>query len=463
VGISFQAQPSWADRFLVEARGGFFDNNQTAESENVANGSGLLSYLHRFSPDTSAIVQSSYRRGRDRTTYPQTGGDIYFYSPDGLIDELVPATFDQKGTYYETAVENEAQLIDRTGRVTSILTGRFSTYNTERYDHSLALNDDYGILDDLGVEFSSKAPVNLQTSGVDYLSTIDVSRSLKANLGGNYSHVEFTSSDSGALVPDSESNSKLTPKAGFVYRPGDDLMVRVGYGQTLGKSAQGALASIEPTMIGGINQRINDVAPGTLGDNFGVGIDLHPVKSTYFGGEWQRRWLSEPRVASAYEVDINPADQTFTTTLISQDRINVSVDQDVATAYVYHIVTERLVLGTDYRYTRSVRSFPDDSSLIDHASKSFGRYFFTSMFFVQSAATYRYQDRTNSLVGLEDGTSSGWLFDAHLGYRLPTRQGTITAGVKNIFGQNFTLDQYLYNQEVVINDPVFELAARVNF
>lgn len=463
VGISFQAQPSWADRFLVEARGSFFDNNQTAESENNANGAGLISYLHRFSPDTTAVVQSAYRRGRDRVTYPQTGGDIYFFSPDGLIDELVPATFDQTGTYYETAVENEAQLIDRTGRVTSILTGRFATYDTERYDHSLALSDDYGILDDLGVEFSSKAPINLQSSGVDYLSTVDVARSLKLNLGGNYSHVEFTSSDSGALVSDSESNSKLTPKAGIVYRPGDDLMIRVGYGETLGRSAQGSLASIEPTLIGGINQRITDVTPGTLGENFGVGIDLHPVRSTYFGGEWQRRWLSEPRVASVYEVDINPEDFTFETTTLSQDRIDVSVDQDLATAYLYNIVTEALVLGTDYRYTRSVRSFPDDSSLIDHASKSFARYFFTNMFFVHTAATYRYQDRENSIIGIEDGSSAGWLFDAYVGYRLPTRQGMITAGVKNIFGQDFTLDQYSYTQEIVINDPVFELAAKVNF
>ena len=87
------------------------------------------------------------------------------------------------------------------------------------------------------------------------------------------------------------------------------------------------------------------------------------------------------------------------------------------------------------------------------------------MFFVQSGATYLYQDRTGyEDVGVPNGSDGGWMFDASVGYRLPTRHGFITAGVNNIFGQDFVLEQAVFNDRaIVVNDPIFELAARLNF
>jgi tetratricopeptide (TPR) repeat protein len=464
-GISVQVQPTWGDRLLGEIRGVFYDSDQTDENDTYASGTFNGSYLHKFSPETSIIAQTSYRRGKDRLTRPDNNSSLHLTSPDGSLDEFTDARYDQKQSQYESAAENELQLIDRTGVVTSVLTGRYSNYDLDAYDHSTLLNDDVGILDDLGVEFSSSASNNVVTSGVDYLATVRATDSLSLNVGADYSHVGFAARQESPFVNDDQSNSKLTPQGGIVFQPSSALIARVGYGQNLGRSSFSALASVEPTLIGGISQRYQDINPGVIAQNFGTGLDFQPWRSTYIGGEWVRRWLEDPRVPAVYTADIDFNEASVSTDVEYSDRDNVSVQQDLVSAYVYQIVTDRFVLGNDYRYARNTVGLPDDSFIKGHRNRAFGRYFFTNMFFAQAGGTYLYQDRAGyELDGVPNGSDAGWMFDAALGYRLPTRHGFITAGVNNIFGQDFVLEQAVFNDNaIVVNDPIFELAARINF
>lgn len=464
-GIMLQAQPSWADRFLVEARGVFFDSDQTQDSTNYASGTFNGSYVHKFSPDTSVVAQTSYRRGRDRYTSPEENSEVYFTSPDGFLNDLTAARFDQQETMYESASENELQLIDKTGIVTSVLTGRYSYYDLNNYDHSTLLNDDLNFLDDLGVEFESTGENNVASGGADYLATIKASDTVLLNAGADYSYVSFAAAQEAPFYNEDNHNSRLTPKGGVIYRPSNRAMARVGYGQYMGRSAFSSLASVEPTLVGGINQVYQDGNPGVIAQNFGTGLDVQPWDSTYLGAEWTRRWLDDPTNEAVYTADYNPDTNSITTDVLYKDRYNVDVMQDFISAYVYHIFDNQFVVGNDYRYGRNDAGSPDDFFLENHRNRSFGRYFFTNMFFLQSGATYLYQDRTGyEEIGVPNGSDSGWMFDAAIGYRLPTRHGFLTAGVNNIFGQDFVLEQGVFNERsIVINDPMVELAAKFNF
>jgi outer membrane receptor for ferrienterochelin and colicin len=55
--------------------------------------------------------------------------------------------------------------------------------------------------------------------------------------------------------------------------------------------------------------------------------------------------------------------------------------------------------------------------------------------------TYVYQDgefeRATNVGTFEDGDDKFWLFDAAINYRLPKRYGFISAGVKNLFDEDF--------------------------
>lgn len=461
VGISFQGQPTWADRFLVEARGTFLQDKQTDENNDVNSGTAAGSYLHRFSPDTTGMVQTSYRRGRDRIRYPNSPFDIVVDDTNGtFIDSFGVGTNDRQADY-ETAIENEAQLIDKRGAVTSILTGRFSHYDSNLSDKAEVTEDPSEILEP-GTLLRSQGSNGLNAASVSYLSTIDTTDSLKLNLGGEWSSVEFISNDQPPYSTSHESNSKITPKAGIVFQPSESMLFRTGYGEYLGRATQEALVSLEPTLVGGITQRYRDVQPGTQAKTWGTGLDLKPFKATYIGSEWNRRWLDQPLVESFYDITVDPSTGTGTLGQTSTERVNGSVQQDFVNTYLYQVVSTNFVMGSDYRYSMATADQTENITLRDHLAKGFARYFFTNMFFVQSAANYRYQGRINNPV-VADGSSSGWTFDAALGYRLPTRQGVITAGVKNILGQNFELVQYDYFNELIFNDPTVELAARFNF
>lgn len=464
-GIMLQAQPSWADRFLVDAKGVFYDSDQTSDSANYAAGTFNGSYVHKFSPETSVIAQTSYRRGRDRYTSPEEDSEVFFTSPDGFLNDLTGARFDQQESMYETASENELQLIDQSGIVTSVLTGRYSYYDLNNYDHSVLLNDDMNFLDNLGVEFDSTGANNVASGGADYLATIKASNAVLLNVGADYSYTSFAAAQEAPFYNEDNHNSRLSPKGGVIYRPSNRAMARVGYGQYMGRSAFSSLASVEPTLVGGINQVYVDGNPGTIAQNFGTGLDVQPWESTYMGAEWTRRWLEDPTNEAVYSADYNPDTNSITTDVLYKDRYNVDVTQDFVSAYVYHIFNDEFVVGNDYKYGRNDAGTPDDFFLENHRNRSFGRYFFTNMFFLQSGATYLYQDRNGyEAVGVPNGSDCGWMFDASIGYRLPTRHGFITAGVNNIFGQDFVLEQGVFSERsIVINDPMVELAAKFNF
>jgi len=463
VGVSFQGQPDWANRWMLEGSGDFFDSNQREDGETVGRGTVVGSLLHRFSPDTTGVVLSSFRRGRERFHRPVSDSDVFYTTTDGVLNDLYGATFDQQLKQFETRVANEAQLIDKSGPLTSILTGRYQYFNLDGYDSSTLVQDEIGFLDEYGIGFDSSRGTNVSSSGVSYLGALQIGESLTVNVGGDYSNVQFASAQEEPFFPGRESNSKLTPKAGLVFQPDPRVLVRVGYGQNLGKSSINAPLSIEPTMVGGITQRFNDVRPGTISENFGSGVDLQPIESLYIGGEWTRRWIDEPRSDGVYSASFDPSSGELTLDSIYQDRLDTGLQQDFASAYLYGVVSKQFVLGSDYKFAKSATGFPDNYTLTDHFSRTFARYFFTNMFFLQTGAAFRYQERLNSPFTSGSESSCGWILDAALGYRLPTRQGFITAGLANILGKDFDLDQTNYFNDIVVNEPVFELAAKINF
>jgi hypothetical protein len=164
-----------------------------------------------------------------------------------------------------------------------------------------------------------------------------------------------------------------------------------------------------------------------------------------------------------YSASFDPSSGELTLDSIYQDRLDTGLQQDFASAYLYGVVSKQFVLGSDYKFAKSATGFPDNYTLTDHFSRTFARYFFTNMFFLQTGAAFRYQERLNSPFTSGSESSCGWILDAALGYRLPTRQGFITAGLANILGKDFDLDQTNYFNDIVVNEPVFELAAKINF
>lgn len=468
IGFSLQGQPSWADRFLIEGRGIFTGNSDSDESVDAMNGHVSAAYRHKFSPEVSGVIQSAYdreREGKHRPFYDQS--TFYSEIANGEIEsELVSTLLDQRTKRYETNVVTEGQLIAKTGRVQSILTLRNNTTDLDSYEESEILEDSIGVLNGAGATLRSTGPVNLSGNSVSYLGDYAVIDSFHLQFGGEFESIEWTSQDESPFSSNSTSKSLWSPKAGLVFTPSRLVTARMGYGESLGKASRTDLVSIEPTLIGGITQRYNDLA-GTKSQNLGFGLDLHPRDSTFIGAEWTRRWLDENRSAALSEYVFDYDQGIGYSTVDLGENYDVPVGQDLLSVYGYEVVSKHLVAGVDYRFVRQDINVPDDGSLTnDHRGTAFTRYFFSGGMFLQGSASYRYQDRRNVALSGEmptSGSDGAWLMGAGVGYRLPTRHGLILLDVQNIFGQDISLDQTTYFNEPVFSDPTVRLIANFNF
>ncbi len=468
LGFSFQGQPSWADRFLVEGRGIFAGNSDLDQSVDAMNGHFSAAYLHKFAPGVTGIVQSAYDRERESKHNPFYDQST-FYSEirnGDLQSDLVSTLLDQRSKRYETNVVTEAQLVAKVDRVNSIVTLRNNSTGLDSYETSEILSDSLGQLDGAGAHLRSTGPVNLIGNSVSYLGDFTAIEAFHLQLGGEFESIEWASQDEAPFSANSTSKSLLSPKAGLIFTPSRAVAARIGYGESLGKGSRTDLISIEPTMVGGITQRYNDLA-GTKSQNLGFGLDLHLSKATFFGAEWTRRWLAENRSAAISEYVFDYDQGRGYSTVDLGDNFDVPIGQDLLSVYGYQVLSKSLVGGVDYRFVKQDISVPNDGSLTnDHRGTAFTRYFFQNGLFLQGSAAYRYQDRMNVALSGEppsSGSDGAWFMGAGIGYRLPTRHGLILLDLQNIFGQDISLDQTTYFNEPVFNDPTVRLTANFNF
>lgn len=460
--VSLQAQPSWQDRFFVEGRGIIGDARNGVDDVTFDGGSFAIGGSRRFSPDITAVVQSTFQRDRERLSQFQIDEQVdLLTSFEGTIDRqnvetLVTADTDR----YTSLWVNEGQLIARTGFLTSLVTLRSATSQRDVRDYRVVLADETGDLDGQDLPLESSAPINLETYSISYLGTIHFSPEWYLNLGGSLERVGWSTFEDPPFDSATESRSRMNPKAGLIFKPSTRVLYRIGYGESLGKGVNVDLASIEPTLIGGISQRFND-NPGTFSRNLGFGFDLQPGDRSYVGTEWVHRWLQETSGQNFYQVSLD-FDQGSIERDLTKNISTVAIEQDIVKSYWYQVLNDQWVVGCDYRYAMESQGGLDPVSVRDHKVRAFQRYFFTQGLFLQTSSAYRYQDRTND-VSVEGSSSGGWLFGAGVGYRLPTRGGLVLAEVDNLLGQDLNLNQGRYFQEVVGNDPMVRLSVNVNF
>jgi hypothetical protein len=413
------------------------------------------------------VVQTSYDRER-LSTYRPYQEQLFFSTVklNGMEDtRLLDSILDQRSKRYETTVNTEAQLLATTGRLNSILTLRNSTGDIDAYDRSEILEDQAGELTGRGATLRSSGPVNLSGNSVSYLGDYSLLDSFHLQFGGEFESIEWASQDEPPFSSNTTSKSLWSPKAGLVFMPSEAVTARVGYGESLGKGTRTDLISIEPTLIGGINQRYNDLV-GTKSQNLGFGLDLHPRESTFLGAEWNRRWLDENTSSAVYEYIIDFDQGRGYSGVDLGENYDVPIGQDLVSAYLYEVLTRNWVMGSDYRFVRQDIGGESPSLSRDHRGTLFSRYFLSNGFFFQGSATYRYQDRQNISItsdGGRSGSDGAWLMGAGVGYRLPTRQGLVLLDVQNIFGQDIAIDQLTYFNEPVFSDPTLRLSVNFNF
>jgi len=382
---------------------------------------------------------------------------------NGLEDSL-PATViaDRSRDSFLTSVQNQAQVIFDGRWVSSVTGASISRLTSDRFDDSLVLEDSLGELSGKGIHLPSSQENALSSYSLYSYQTAHLTDWAHLTAGLSYEEVERDLTEIAPFVDQSEKLHKLSPKFGLVMNPLSDLTVRSSFGEGVRKAVLEDQISIEPTMIGGINQRFNDLS-GTKSRQYGVGLDWKIPQSTYTGIEWSRRSINEPIsfASNQFVVDFDTEDNY--SNVLFDGTSHFYAEQDFVRSYFSQVLSKQLVFNVDNSFAKQRFTDPDSFERIeDNRSSATLKYFDTSGLILFTRALSRYQDRLGTATA-PDGSENFWHFDAGAGYRFSGRHGIVRLELRNILDKSFDLDQTTGFEQTLSPSRAVFISARYNY
>jgi len=459
---ALQYEPKVDDRFIIDTSFKLRELNgsETGDySEDAHLGSARLGYNHRFSTDLKFLMQGEYARDSERAS-EELGRTV------GVDVPGIPTPVDVEAYINESAKQRVArsslsnQLIYSSHYLDSI-SGLDGIYvdSSRREDSPVYELQDFPPPPSL---VSSSAGNLTSGEAYEYLS-LKAPRLATFTLGVSGTHLERDLTEVPPFLDGTDTLNKVDPKIGLVLTPTTWLTSRVAYFETTNKTVLEDLSSLEPTLVGGINQRFNDLS-GAQSRNLGLGLDVKDPNFIYAGAQYTRRHIIDSYGAV---MDMLSYDGTSTTQIAPQSYgfQDSHSEADILRGYVYTVLSERSVLTADSLYERFTET--DDELLnnqyIDAAISTqryrFGyRYFIGKHFSVSTQATYRDQQLNQT-----DDPNGFWLFDLGTSYRFSEQHGRIFARIDNLLDRDFTYNQGRGIEPDVLQGRSFVLGVTYNF
>lgn len=466
--LALQYQPIYDQRFLLNGSGVYFDQSDDRSDFNEVKFEDWdisLGYTNSIAPKSKLIAEAAFSNQRHNFLSNSASREAFFtgFLPSGELAGELDLLVDQFARERVKSFRGTTQYLYDSDLVGFVLGSQIYFSDTEREERSRIL--DSAIYEDLNYELLSDGYNDLNSYDLYSYTTWHLSRAIDFNLGVNFTEVEFDELELPPFVSDTRSATKISPKVGITLYPQEETTIRAAYFEGIRKSSLEDTSSLEPTLVGGINQRFTDTS-GIESRNVGLALDHKISGSTYFGveGLW-RHTLDRGTISqSSLTADFDQMTHHQSVSILGQDELHF--EEFGAKTYLYQVITDSLVGGLDYYW--SGVSGPSDiyegdqDRQLNRITASL-RYFDISGFFLFGKSSWREQ---NLDLGSEDGADSNedfMLFDAGVGYRIPKRHGSIILQCNNIFDQDFTYDQSLGLEEFVRPDFSVSLLAKLNF
>ncbi|MBX7137832.1 MAG: FecR domain-containing protein [Oligoflexia bacterium] len=464
---SAQYQLSYRDRALLNADAIFahtLDHNSDINDDDLDSYGFDGGYNHKFSPNLTFVLQSGFDNRRNSLGSSETSRlvqiiDIAEGQSQSFDDELLVNEFTRERV---KSSRSTAQVIYDNDSLAAVIGAQIYYADVERDETSNVLDDSALVFPGLDYQLRSRGYTNLSSSDLYGYSIVKIAPWLDLNPGLTLTQVDLEGREITPFISEEFSRTRLNPKVGVTLYPIADLTVRAAYFEGLRKTSLEDNVSLEPSLVGGINQLFTDF-PGNRTRNYGAGVDYKLTSSTYVGMEALHRHIID---------QIRPADTSITFNFDALDA-SQSVDlldaqplhyeADFLNAYWYQVLCRSVVLAVEGGWSDFERTDPELAQDIEAGRVGASlRYFHSSGLFAFTTATWRNQER-NGGDFLEDGSDSFWLLDAGIGYRLPRRHGIVQLKLLNLLDQDFEYDQSLGFEEFVRPDIGAALSATVNF
>jgi tetratricopeptide (TPR) repeat protein len=457
---AFQYEPAENQRLIFDGSFRMRDvEGPTADdySEDVHIGLARIGYNYRASSALRFLVQGEFGRDRDRSAEVlersigfEIPGESDIFTTDGVTRES-PKQITERSGLSTQMIYNSRHLDSITG-----IEGKYADTKREEYSPVLGLSE-FPDADISGALTTSATGSLTSGQAYQYLS-FKAPRLAHLTLGIAATSVEHDLTEVAPFLPGENLETAITPKFGLVFTPTSWLTTRTAYFESLSsKSVLEDLTSLEPTLVGGISQRYNDLS-GAYSRNVGLGVDVKEPNLVYTGAQYLRRNIRES-IGFVDDLATYDGETIASLTPRSDGFFDNHSESDTVRGYLSLVTSKRSTLTGEALSNLYRTTDPDyESSTRTDRFRVGYRYFLGKHFSFNTQATYR--DQATS----EFNDPSGfWLFDAGVSYRFAEQRGRVFARVDNLLDRSFTYDQSVGLEAPLLEGRSFILGIAYNF
>ena len=258
---------------------------------------------------------------------------------------------------------------------------------------------------------------------------INLLKNVTATIGVSGDFIESERTTQSILDDD-----QINPKAGIIWNPFSNTTVRAAAFKVM-KRTLITDQTLEPTQVAGFNQFFDD-ASGEISRRYGGAIDQKFSNNLYGGIEYSVRDREVP-----YWDTPPPPDPITPPPPPSWKKADWN--EALGRLYIFFTPSDWLALSAEYQYEKIERelqfTFDGVNELKTHKIPLGIKLFHPSGLSASLKGTYFNQDGIIQPEGgpFESVEETFWVVDGSISYRLPKRYGFLSAGVTNLFDEDF--------------------------
>ena len=336
-------------------------------------------------------------------------------------------------------------------------------------------------------------PASAQSEVTDYerfdayvYETFKPIRSASITLGFSYDYLLYPANyRNPPLRSDESKTTRFSPKAGLIWKPWENAVLRAAYTRSLGGVTLDDSVRLEPTLVGGFNQALRTLVPESVkgsvnagrDNRANIGLEQKLGSGTYLAAEVRSYTSDVDRSIGIFNVSGDLIESQFI--LPGSARIlpgttleQLRYEERGAVLNVNQLFGDRWSLGALYSiddvslrstlprlldevapqfatFVRETASVRQRATL--EQARMFALYNGPSGFFGRAEAVWYGQDNRGysrrggrSAAGLPLVSPANdahfWMFNIYAGYRLPRNIGDISVGLLNLTSTDYRLN-----------------------
>jgi tetratricopeptide (TPR) repeat protein len=276
---------------------------------------------------------------------------------------------------------------------------------------------------------------------------------LQLTAGVSYDSLHFPANFRSPPVSTAEdSKDQVSPKAGFIWTPARDTMVRFAYTRSLGGVSFDQSVRLEPSQVAGFNQAFRSLIPESVGgsiagekfETFALAGEQKLGSGTYLGVEGN--WLNSEAnpLVGFVDVELNPVTMNLDY-LPSGIRKELNYEEKNLIVTVNQLLGDCWSLGARYQFSKAEFEDrrPATGSHVNYDStlnqlNLFARFNHPCGLFARVEGNW-YLQSNDGYDPAEPGDNF-WQVNLFGGYRFWHRHAQIQLGVLNVTDQDYRLE-----------------------